>query len=125
VISILRVFEACTGGMNSHGDVAGRAASAGGKYTRTSPAAQNSRGLAANRLRASRPPLLRVFVVISILRVWGIHLTGVERKLGQWNVPMPAPISAPKGCSRQAAETTRTSAQLGATFAEPPLEANP
>ena len=22
--------------------------------------------------------------------VWGIHLTGVERRLGQWNVPMPA-----------------------------------
>jgi hypothetical protein len=56
---------------------------------------------------------------------WGIHLTGVEHRLGQWNVPMPAPISAPKGCSSQAAETTRTSAQLGATFAEPPVEENP
>jgi hypothetical protein len=56
---------------------------------------------------------------------WALHLTGVEHRLGQWNVPMPAPISAPKGCSSQAAETTRTSAQLGATFAEPPVEANP
>jgi hypothetical protein len=26
----------------------------------------------------------------SIRDVWGIHLTGVERRLGQWNLPMPA-----------------------------------
>ena len=25
-----------------------------------------------------------------ISSVWGIHLTGVKRRLGQWNVPMPA-----------------------------------
>ena len=31
----------------------------------------------------------------------------------------------PKGRPPQAAETTWTSAQLGATFAEPPLEADP
>jgi hypothetical protein len=30
----------------------------------------------------------------------------------------------PKGCSSKAGEATRTSVQLGATFAEPPVEAN-
>lgn len=25
--------------------------------------------------------------------LWGIHLTGVERRLGQWNVAMPAPTT--------------------------------
>jgi hypothetical protein len=40
-------------------------------------------------------------------RLWGIHLTGVER-VGWGNVPS------------QAAKTTRTSAQPGATFAERP-----
>jgi len=28
-----------------------------------------------------------------IIEVWGIHLTGVERRLGQWNVAMPAPTT--------------------------------
>src|SRR5208283_1855821 len=44
-----------------------------------------------------------------------------------WTGTLPGPCyePEPKGCSSQAAETTRTSAQLGTTFAEPPLEANP
>ena len=25
--------------------------------------------------------------------LWGVHLTGVERRLGRWNVPMPAPTT--------------------------------
>src|SRR5208283_2654427 len=40
------------------------------------------------------------------------------------SLPRPCHEPKPKGCSSQAAETTRTSAQLGATFAEPPVEAN-
>jgi hypothetical protein len=39
VISILRVFEARTGGMNSGAGVASRGASAGGRYARTCVAA--------------------------------------------------------------------------------------
>ncbi len=27
------------------------------------------------------------------MHLWGIHLTGVARRLGQWNVPMPAPTT--------------------------------
>lgn len=30
---------------------------------------------------------------MALLSVWGIHLTGVERRLGQWNVAMPAPTT--------------------------------
>ena len=46
-----------------------------------------------------------------IRNFWGIHLTGVERRLEQ--------------CSAQAAKRTRTSAKLGAAFSWPPLEENP
>src|SRR5271166_180567 len=28
-----------------------------------------------------------------IMHHWGIHLTGVGRRLGRWNVPMPAPTT--------------------------------
>jgi hypothetical protein len=31
--------------------------------------------------------------VVVICSVWGIHLTGVERRLGQWNVAMPVPTT--------------------------------
>ena len=30
---------------------------------------------------------------LPIMCDWGIHLTGVERRLGQWNVAMPAPTT--------------------------------
>ena len=29
----------------------------------------------------------------SITDFWGIHLTGVELRLGKWNVPMPVPTT--------------------------------
>ena len=29
----------------------------------------------------------------NITAVWGIHLTGVELRLGKWNVPVPAPTT--------------------------------
>ena len=28
-----------------------------------------------------------------ITQIWGIHLTGVELRLGKWNVPMPVPTT--------------------------------
>ncbi len=39
-------------------------------------------------LNCQSPPRAR-----AIIHVWGIHLTGVERRLGQWNVPVPAPTT--------------------------------
>src|SRR5271170_1122033 len=30
---------------------------------------------------------------VLILPIWGIHLTGVELRLGKWNVPLPVPTT--------------------------------
>jgi hypothetical protein len=35
-------------------------------------------------------PLVSYQVIIDL---WGVHLTGVERRLGRWTVPMPAPTT--------------------------------
>ena len=32
----------------------------------------------------------QIIALRAITALWGIHLTGVERRLGQWNVPAPA-----------------------------------
>ena len=33
------------------------------------------------------------WVACVIIEAWGIHLTGVELRLGKWNVPMPVPTT--------------------------------
>jgi hypothetical protein len=51
--------------------------------------AQGSRATTARHRGGNRTPANAG----SISGNWGIHLTGVERRLGQWNVAMPAPTT--------------------------------
>lgn len=62
------------GGLNSYGDKADHKSA--------------SRRLRGVEQRADSPLL-----DLPIRQLWGIHLTGVERRLGQWNVAMPAPTT--------------------------------
>jgi hypothetical protein len=39
------------------------------------------------------PVIVELHIAGGMLVVWGIHLTGVELRLGKWNVPMPVPTT--------------------------------
>src|SRR5271157_3483500 len=49
-------------------------------------------GSRPTRVQSASPILPKAKVSVKTF-VWGVHLTGVGRRLGQWNVPMPAPTT--------------------------------
>jgi hypothetical protein len=53
--------------------------------------------------------ILLAYSVACIIWIRGVHLTGVQRRLGQWNVPTPAPTTlSPLGSFRLGSRLMQT-----------------